>query len=71
MEELFLEYCRVSNISFTTVTSCPRVSSEDHDETMDDIDVSTSLQPSCIEDEEDDSMGDVEKFVLGLQNIEN
>ena len=24
-----------------------------------------------IEDEEDDSMGDVEKFVLGLQNIEN
>ncbi|WOH14800.1 hypothetical protein DCAR_0934323 [Daucus carota subsp. sativus] len=40
MEELYLDYCRISSISSTSVTSSPRVINKDHDEAMDDIDVS-------------------------------
>ncbi|WOG94300.1 hypothetical protein DCAR_0313593 [Daucus carota subsp. sativus] len=46
MEELYLDYCRISSISSTSVTSCPRVINEDHDEAMDDIDVSIAFDLS-------------------------
>ncbi|XP_074342355.1 zinc finger BED domain-containing protein DAYSLEEPER-like [Apium graveolens] len=43
MEELYLDYYRISNISSTSITFCPRVTNEDHDEEMDDIDEFESI----------------------------
>ncbi|KAL8134704.1 hypothetical protein AgCh_009650 [Apium graveolens] len=61
MEELYLDYYRISSISSTTITSCSRVINEDHDEAMDDIDEFESI--FCQNDSQNETKSQLDLYL--------